>query len=440
MGPDWNSLKPCITRLGLDPAAVENFKPLAGVKPGTRVLIYEEDPRRFLTAFFAAMREDCAIFLGNPSWSRNSLQQALQIARPHLVVGNPPPGALDDYGAAEAVSEKPAIMIPTGGTGGAVRFAIHTWETLNAAAKGFLEFFGETPPNSCCVLPLFHVSGLMQVVRALQGEAKVEFFDLKTLSAGQASTFDPSEFIISVVPTQLRRLLAQPHSTAWLKAFRIILLGGGHAEAELLEAARANSIRLVPSYGTTETAAMIAALKPEQFLSGTKGAGSPLPHARIFIHDEKGRLTSPGCPGTIAVESDSLSSGYYGEKPFTPGSAFITGDEGYFDDEGILHVLGRTDRIIISGGEKIDPGIVEDVLRATGLVADILIFAQPDPEWGQRVVALYVPKDPNTGAEKLLQSARERLDPHQVPKKWIQVERLPRNALGKVDLDSLPKE
>ena len=440
MGPDWNSLKSGIARMGLDPAAIEKFEPLAGVKPGTRVLIYEDDPRKFLTAFFAAMRMDCAIFLGNPGWSRPSQQQALQIARPRLVVGNPPSGALDDYDAADTAPDNPAIMIPTGGTGGAVRFAIHTWETLSAAAKGFLDFFGEAPPNSCCVLPLFHVSGLMQVVRALHGEAKVEFLDLKTLPAGQASAFDPSDFSISVVPTQLRRLLAEPHTSAWLKKFRIVLLGGGPAEADLLEVARAEKIRLAPCYGTTETAAMVTALKPDQFLSGAKGVGSPLPHTRIFIRDEKGRPVEPGSRGAIAVESDSLSSGYYGEISFISGTAFVTGDEGYIDDEGRLHVLGRTDRIIISGGEKIDPGTIEDVLRATGLVADILIFAQPDPEWGQRIVALYVPNDPNADSEKLRQSARERLDPHQIPKKWIQVDQIPRNALGKIDLDSLPIE
>ncbi len=439
MGPDWNKLKPGIARLGLDSDKVEEFEPLARAKPGCRVLICEEDPRRFLTSFFAAMRKDCAIFLCNPGWSRHTWQQVISIARPHFVAGNPPPGALDDNNPADA-ADTPAIMIPTSGTGGAIRFAVHTWESLGTAARGFLEFFAETPPNSYCVLPLFHVSGLMQVVRALQGEARVDFFDLKTPPAGQAPAFNPGDFIISIVPTQLWRLLAEPHYAAWLKTFRYVLLGGGPAEAGLLDAARAKNIRLAPCYGTTETAALVAALKPEQFLAGAKGAGYPLPHARIFIRDEKGGPTEPGCHGSITVEAGSLSHGYYGEEPVIPGTAFATGDEGCFDDEGSLHVLGRTDRIIISGAEKIDPRTVEEALRATGLVADILIFAQPDSEWGQRVVALYVLKDPNAGAEKLRQSARERLDPHQVPKKWIQVERIPRNALGKVDPGNLPKE
>lgn len=439
MGPDWNSLKPGIARLGLDPAMVEEFEPFARAKPGCRVLICEEEPRRFLTAFFAAMRKDCAIFLCNPGWNLHSWRQVICIARPHFVAGNPPPGALNDIDPADA-ADTPAIMIPTSGTGGAIRFAVHTWETLGTAARGFMEFFGETPPNSYCVLPLFHVSGLMQIVRAIQGEARVDFFDLKRLPSGQAPAFDPSEFIISIVPTQLRRLLAEPHYAAWLKTFRYVLLGGGPAEAGLLETVRVKSIRLAPCYGTTETAALVAALKPEQFLAGAKGAGFPLPHARIFIYDEKGEPTEPGCPGLITVEAGSLSRGYYGEKPFTPGTAFATGDEGCFDEEGSLHVLGRTDRIIISGGEKIDPGRVEEVLRATGLVADIFVYARPDPEWGQRVEAVYVPNDADTTVEKLRQAARERLDPNQVPKKWIQVERIPRNALGKINLDSLPKD
>ncbi len=98
-------------------------------------------------------------------------------------------------------------MIPTGGSSGEVRFAIHTWDNLFIAADGFYEYFGREPLHNCCVLPLYHVSGLMQVFRSLVSEGSLNFFEYKALLKGILPEIEPEHYFLSLVPTQLIRLL-----------------------------------------------------------------------------------------------------------------------------------------------------------------------------------------------------------------------------------------
>ena len=116
---------------------------------------------------------------------------------------------------------------------------------------------------------------------------------------------------------------------------------------------------------------------------------------------------------------------------------FITGDEGYYDGEGDLHVLGRLDQIIITGGEKVEPVEVETALFATGMVEDAWVTGRPDPEWGQCVTAVYVPNDTEVTGEKLKKSLGDKLSPFQIPKLWIPLKKIPRNAAGKIERDQI---
>lgn len=118
-------------------------------------------------------------------------------------------------------------MIPTGGSSGKIRFAIHTWETLTAAVRGFQEFFAVEQINSCCVLPLYHVSGLMQFLRSFTTGGKLIVVPFKTLESltspfNFAEQFAPANSFLSLVPTQLQRLLQRPAAVDWLTQFRII--------------------------------------------------------------------------------------------------------------------------------------------------------------------------------------------------------------------------
>jgi O-succinylbenzoic acid--CoA ligase len=135
--------------------------------------------------------------------------------------------------------------------------------------------------------------------------------------------------------------------------------------------------------------------------------------------------------GQVSLKSAALCLGYYPTLRTTPD--LCTDDQGYLDHQGYLHLLGRSSRKIISGGENIFPEAVEAALYSTGLVQDVYVLGFPDPEWGEVVVALYVPSGPHATPEQLRARLQNRLSRYQHPKHWIPVKVLPRNSQQKID-------
>jgi o-succinylbenzoate---CoA ligase len=234
----------------------------------------------------------------------------------------------------------------------------------------------------------------------------------------------PSDCCLSLVPTQLQRLLALQPAVAWLRTFRVIFVGGAPAWGGLLEEAARLRLPLSTSYGATETAAMVAALKPEQFLNGIRGNGNPLPHARIDIVD-----------GVVQVTGESIFRGYFPET--LEGRSWTTGDLGGFDD-GSLVILGRRDDLIVTGGKKVSPAEVEAALMSSGEFDDVAVIGLPDSEWGHAVVACH-PEGMRPPDAEVVKAALSVLESYKHPKRYSAVSPWPRNAQGKVDRTQLAK-
>lgn len=403
-----------------------------------KILLAERNPARFLAGFIAACAAGCSVFLCNPSWVRQEWQQVFELVQPDLILGYGDWGSsVRDYypNPQPAIVNPQWIMIPTGGSSGQIRFAIHTWETLMASVRGFQQYFQLNQVNSCCVLPLYHVSGLMQFLRSFTTGGSLVILPFKELQAGQRCNIDPAKFFISLVPTQLQRLLQNPALTSWLSQFQTVLLGGAPAWPELLKQARQHGIRLAPTYGMTETASQIATLKPEDFLSGTNNCGQVLPHAKVTICSSTGQLLGANQTGIITIEAESLALGYYPEL-FNNQGNFQLDDLGFFDSQGYVNIVGRSSNKIITGGENVFPYEVESAIRATQLVNDICVIGIPDQHWGQVVTAIYVPSHLVATAE--LQAAIEaKLSKFKRPKYWIPLASLPRNSQGKINRKQL---
>jgi o-succinylbenzoate---CoA ligase len=398
-----------------------------------RLLLNHSQPLPFLAGLFAAGMADVPVFLGNPQWQETEWQQVAEIVRPNMVWGVSHP-ILETYQQATATnSALPAhsIMIPTGGSSGKIRFAIHTWETLHAAVEGFQSYMCVEPVHSCCVLPLHHVSGLMQALRSLWTGGRFVVTSTQVLVRPKL-LFSRQEFFLSLVPTQLQRLLQYPNHR--LADWQTILLGGAPASADLLTQARQQQLPIALSYGMTETAAGIAILKPAQFLAGAEDSGQVLPHAQVTIQ--------PGTDGVgqMIIQAKSLAQGYFGDTTaaieaglgFTPASLH-TDDLGFLDTAGHLHVVGCSQQKIITGGENVFAPEVEAAILATGLVADVVVLGLPHPEWGQVVTAIYVPNAAQTSSQEIAQHLQGRLSRFKHPKQWLEIERLPRNQVGKLN-------
>jgi O-succinylbenzoic acid--CoA ligase len=316
------------------------------------------------------------------------------------------------------------LCVPTGGSGGGVRFARHDERTLTAAVEGFCAHFGIERVNALGVLPPHHVSGLMARVRCAATGGEHLAGDWKSIAAGQRPALRDGNWVLSLVPTQLQRLLVSPEAVAWLRGFRVIFIGGGPVWPELADAAARAELPVALSYGLTETAAMVAALRPAEFLAGDRGCGAALPHARVVIDGE----------GVITITGESVFRGYFPEE--SAAREFTTEDLGHLDERGHLHVLGRRDAVIITGGKKVQPAEVEAALRASGEFADVAVVGMPDPEWGHTVVACYPANGPQPDLKRL-PAALAGLAAFKRPKRYVAIASWPRNAQGKLNRAAL---
>ncbi len=371
------------------------------------------DPIEFIAEFIAGLRLGIPLFLCDPHWGKVEWERVNNLTA-----------------KVDRDCHRHCIMIPTGGSSGTVKFATHTWRTLSASVWGFQEFYAVAKINCVCVLPLHHVSGLMQLMRSLLTNGKLLIIDYHQLCSNPELRhhIDLDRYFISLVPTQLHKLLDLDSN--WLAGFKTLLLGGAPPSLDLLSRSRNSRLPLALTYGMTETASQITSLKPPEFLAGNNSCGRVLPHAKISTR-------SPGDDGvsTIQIKAKSLMLGYFPD--LDPTQYFDPDDLGIIDDRGYLTIVGRNSGKIITGGENVFPIEVVNAIMATGLVIDTWVVGLPDPYWGQIVAAVYVEGDLPVSQEQLFEAISGKLSKYKIPKHWLKVSQIPRNSLGKISIDAV---
>jgi O-succinylbenzoic acid--CoA ligase len=375
-------------------------------------IVEQREAERFRASFAAAVAGGGPVFLADPAWG----------AAERAVLS-----ALTDR-AGPAATERAWLMIPSGGTSGRLKFARHDQDTIAAAVRGICSHFTVERMNGVGVLPLHHVSGLMAWMRAALTGGEYVSWDWKRLESGDRPALrrEDGGWFLSLVPTQLQRLLASAEAVAWLRGFKTIFVGGGPIWPELADAAAQADLPISLGYGMTETAAMATALLPAEFLAGDRSCGAPLPHLRLDLTDA----------GLVRVAGESIFRGYFAEED--EKGEFVTEDLGRFDERGHLEILGRRDALIITGGEKVDPLEIERCLRATGEFSDVAVIGIADPEWGRAVVACYPAAQRPPDAARLA-AQLQGLAPFQRPRRYLALADWPRNAQGKVNRAELER-
>ncbi len=420
-----------------------------GIEPVENIGILEAEPGQFLVKFWSAIASNQNIYFGNPNWTPSE-----------MIEFNSYVGCVKRSNAStrrpnnNPIAQK--IHIPTSGTTGTLKFATHTLQTLTNSVQATQHHFQTDRINSLCTLPMHHVSGFMQHLRSHLTQGQLILWNWKDLESGKFPDVNLSDYFLSLVPTQLQRLLKYPK----LNQFKVILLGGAPAWASLIEQARNQNLPIALTYGMTETASQIATLKPEEFRSGITAAGRPLPHTQIEIRDDRNQPCPPNQPGELHITTTSRMLGY--SPNLDPDPIFKPDDLGYLDPDGYLHIIGRTSDKIITGGENVYPAEIEAAIRATGKVQDVCVLGVADEQWGQIIVAVYVSDPPQPPLERGEPEFQEpefqeptptplntfkvplptgdfggSLPGYKRPKHWIAVAQLPRNAQGKIDRTAL---
>lgn len=381
-----------------------------------------DELKQWVMATGRAEEHEGTLFLCDPGWGSTEMSVVADLQRLTCKDGD---------------RESGWLCLPTGGTSGVIRFVRHDEQTLGTSIAGFCKHFGISQVNALNVLPAYHVSGLIARIRcAATGGAHVAW-SWKQLEAGEWPELNAKEdgWFLSLVPTQLQRLLGNPVAVERLRHFRAVFLGGGPVWNELAEAAAAAGVPAVIAYGMTETGAMVTAQLPADFASGDRSCGRPMPHVRVEVVDEvSGEVLPQGSTGLVRIAGDSLFRGYWPERRRAP--YLLTDDLGSFDREGRLSILGRRDAVIITGGKKVYPAEVEAALRLSGEFSEVAVIGVPDEQWGSMVVACHPPSEKAPNQEKI-DSALSGLAAYKRPKRILSISPWPLSQVGKLNRAAL---
>ena len=313
--------------------------------------------------------------------------------------------------------------------------------SLKAAYDAGNHFLGYMPTDVWLLsLPLFHISGFSIVTRTMLSGASLVISESSNVSDIVTSLESNPITICSFVSTQLKKLVDETVMPS--KSLRFSLIGGGKAEVSLLQKAVHLQWKPCAVYGMSETGAFVTVLKPE-ILNLKKGsAGYLLEGVQINISNDEMETVPNGEIGEIGIKSASLFTGYFNNRKESDERLvhgyFLTGDLGYLDGDGFLFVTGRKTDVINSGGEKIHPHEIENILLSFGNIQECCVIGIPHPVWGEAVTAAVTAKESGTLSEnEIIRSLYKLLPSFKVPKRVIILPELPKSALGKISKDKL---
>ena len=351
-------------------------------------------------------------------------------------------GAADRRPYASPRPDDVALILHTSGSTGRPKRVPLTHANLSISARNVADTYALSASDvSLCVMPLFHVHGLVAST-------------LGTLATGGTvvvpAKFSPLSFWriardagatwYSAVPTIHQLLLARAES------------GSRPAGAEKLRFIRSCSAALPPqvmhdleaafgapvleAYGMTEAAHQMASnpLPPAARKPGSVGPGT---RVGISIRDEQGNVLPAGERGEVCISGPNVVTGYE-NNPEANATAFFgewfrTGDQGMLDEQGYLSLTGRLKEMINRGGEKISPREIDEALLTHPAIAEAVSFGAPHPTWGEEVAAAVVLREGASATESdILAYCRERLADFKRPKQIFITEAIPRTATGKI--------
>lgn len=386
-----------------------------GVKSADRVAICDENSIEYVILILALWQMKAVVAPVSPRWPKKvAAAYGARIGARLFLRGEVIKKVVcyDARQNLEASASKPldleqeVTIIATSGSGGEPKAALHTWANHMYSAKGSQVRIPLSATDRWLLsLPLYHISGMAILVRCLLSGAVLVIQD-GDLSAALAMS---KVTHVSVVSTQLQRLLERQDGESLLRGLKCILLGGsGIPPALLKECARAG-LNACVSYGLTETSSQVAT---GPVSAAARGCAQVLPYRDVKISSE----------GEILVRGEVLFKGYIQggrlKRPMidsADGGWFATGDVGSLDPQGCLTVSGRLDNMFISGGENIYPEEIEKVLMDVPGVALAVVVGRPDKDFGHRPAAFIQFSGPPLAEAQLVRRLETELPRFKIP-------------------------
>jgi O-succinylbenzoic acid--CoA ligase len=430
-----------------------------GVRPGDRVAVVARNGLDFVRIVHALPRIGAILVPLHVRWTATEMAAAVCDCRAAVVLHD---DTLDTDAAARAFpaarcvpsdvvgstgrSEPQRVnlsathsILYTSGTSGAPKgprltFGNHLWSAVASALN-----LGLRPDDRwLACLPLYHVGGLAILLRSIVYGMPVVLHDRFDPDRVNRAIDEEGVTILSVVSNMLLRMIeARGGARPYPESLRCVLVGGGPVPRGLLDACAEHRLPVAQTYGLTEAASQVTTLAPDDAAGHPGSAGKPLFATELRIADESGRPLPAGETGEILVRGPTVTPGYF-ERPEETRAAFRdgwlrTGDLGYVDGDGYLHVHGRREDVIVTGGENVYASEVEETLCAHPRVREAAVIGEVDARWGERVTAtVCVSGSGDVTDAELVAWCREKLAPFKVPARIRFAEALPRNAAGKL--------
>ena len=344
-------------------------------------------------------------------------------------------------------TDRNAMILYTSGTTSLPKGVVTTHANLEAQISTLVDAWKwSSSDHTICILPLHHVHGIINVVScALWSGATVEFLDgfspekvFQTFLKGKVNVF-------MAVPTIYFKLIAywdnldETEKTSIsenLKKFRLLVSGSAALPVSVMHKwQEISGHTLLERYGMTEIGMGISNPYDGERKAGY--IGKPLPGVSVRLIDENGTIEKEEVPGEIQIKGANVFKEYWGkpeatQNTFTVDGWFKTGDVAVVEN-GYYRILGRDSvDIIKSGGYKISALEIEEVLRKHPQLNDCAVVGIPDEEWGELVVASIVVRNKALDLNQLNEWMRGMMPAYKTPRKYMVVEELPRNAMGKV--------
>ncbi len=401
---------------------------------GSRILLFDDAFAEQAGQLMSELADlSVAVYMGDcdcPAWAQSYTA---------LVSDNSPVEASSRGG------DDMAGIFYTGGTTGFPKGVMQSHRAIWASAVGSLPEFRMNRDSAYLhVAPMFHMAdfaGGMGTTLACATNVILQSFD-----AGQVlRTFSEEKIShVLIVPAMIKMVLNSPDvATADLSSLKALIYGASPMPAATLEQCLAlwPNVGLVQAYGQTELAPVISLLSMEDHRRGgdrLKSAGLPTPVTDIRIVDEQGKDCPQGTSGEIAARGPHSMIGYW-NKPEETAAAMsdgwvLTGDAGYFDDDGYLYIVDRVKDMVVTGGENVFTVEVENAVISHDAVQDVAVIGIPHEEWGEAVHAIVVlHKGMSVSEEELIAHCRKLIADYKLPKGVsIRDEPLPLSGAGKV--------
>ncbi len=328
-------------------------------------------------------------------------------------------------------------IIYTSGSTGTSKGVKITFSNLLWNAIGFgIRHNASSSDRWLLVMPLFHVGGYTIIFRSVLHGSNI-ILHPRFEAAKVVESLDRDRItLVSFVPTMFERIL-KLHRGSFSRSLRLVFLGGSKIPTSLLQEILQRRLHVVFTYGMTETCSQVAISSVGSSAGLDKISYRPMFPTTMAIKSRKALTSQSGKVGEILVRGPTVFRGYWGEPRMTSAAFkkgwFCTGDLGFLDGQGGIVVLGRKDDIMISGGEKINPGDVESSLLQHGAIEDAVVIGREDRGWGQRVEAVVKVKQNSQppSATELTKFLQGRIGRYKIPKAYHFWASIPKTPTGK---------